>query len=92
MGSTYINLEFKRWLRRLLGDDHYRKLDPNPKFRNLGSHTVESEAMRKLMDTFNTHKEHFGPDSDDILMDLPFPLRDLHMPPTVNHGQIKIPR
>jgi hypothetical protein len=75
-----------------LRDENYRKLDPNIKFRNLGSHLVESEAMRRLMDDFNTHKEHFGPDSDDILIWLPAPLDGLHMPPVVNRGQLKIPR
>jgi hypothetical protein len=85
-------LEFKHWLRRLLRDDNYRRLDPNPRFRNLGSHTVETEAMRRLMEEFNSHKEHFGPDSDDILIQLPPPLDSLHMPPSVTHGQLKIPR
>jgi hypothetical protein len=84
-------LEFKRWLKRLLGDN-YRRLDPNPNFRNLGSHTVESDAMRKLMDKFNAYKEDFGPDSEDIVMRLPPPLSNLDMAPGVNNGKITIPR
>jgi hypothetical protein len=85
-------MEFKRWLRQLLTDEHYRKLDPDPEFRNLGSHTVERKAMRELMDAFNAHKENFGSGSDDIHMDLPDPLDSLDLPGRVDRGGIKIPR
>jgi len=44
------------------------------------------------MDKFNINKEHFGPESDDVIIELPSVLSDLQMPPVVTDGYLNIPR
>ncbi|KAF2473069.1 actin-like ATPase domain-containing protein [Lindgomyces ingoldianus] len=90
-GSIFINLEFKKWLRELIGDKHYQKLDPHMEMSKITSHAVEGRALRELMKNFNAQKEVFTKNyGRSISMDLPAPLENLDIPGKVNHGEITI--
>ncbi|KAF2127870.1 hypothetical protein P153DRAFT_432314 [Dothidotthia symphoricarpi CBS 119687] len=91
-GSIFINQKFKEWIRLLLGDEEYRKLDPNLDIGKNASHASETPAMRALMKKFDALKKHFGMDSRDLRLTLPDPVQDLNIPGRVNQGLITIPR
>lgn len=78
-GSTFVDLEFKRWLCKLIGVPHFRKLDPQLQIRNLVSHDMEGGKMRQLMTAFDILKTTFRPDSGEKRMKLPDPLHDLNI-------------
>ena len=90
-GSIFIDLAFKEWLRDLLGEDNYQRLDPNADSKNISSHTIEGKQMRELMGKFNLHKIHFKKGDRDKRLDLPHPLDNLNLDNKVRAGEITIP-
>lgn len=91
-GSIFVNLEFRKWLRQLLGDKNYQKLDPYMEMSKITSHATEGPALRDLMKAFDAWKRGFTKNfGRDIPIDLPAPLQDLDIPGKVNHGEITIP-
>ncbi|KAF2115771.1 hypothetical protein BDV96DRAFT_574453 [Lophiotrema nucula] len=90
-GSIFINIEFKRWLRRLIGDKYYSQLDPQLAANKISSHSTEGRAMRELMAAFDEHKVGFEGNNGQIFqMDLPNPLHNLNIPGIVDLGQITL--
>ncbi|KAF2188028.1 actin-like ATPase domain-containing protein [Zopfia rhizophila CBS 207.26] len=89
-GSIFIDMEFKKWLRSLIGDKNYQKLDPNTEANKISSHATEGEAMRILMKRFDALKKQFHSGSEDRHVDLPKPLHNLTIPGKVNSGEITI--
>lgn len=88
-GSTYIDLEFKNWLRRQIGGENYILLDPAYDGK-ISSHAAEGQSMRDLMKVFNREKARFESNSEDIIIELPWPLEDLNREPTVVAGELTI--
>ena len=81
-------MEFKKWLRALLGDKNYAKLDPQMAADKITSHSTEGDAMRKLMTAFNEHKIAFEGNTEEVYyMDLPYPLDNLTIPGRIDSGQ-----
>jgi hypothetical protein len=91
-GSVYIDLAFKNWLRDLIGEKNYEKLDPGSRGRKISSHAAEGADMRKLMKTFDVFKKKFNKEHRDMRMDLPGPLSNLDIAGKVNKGEITITR
>lgn len=91
-GSIFINQRFKEWIRMLLGDEEYRKLDPNLDIERNAAHASETPAMRALMKKFDALKKNFNMDSHEVRLTLPPPLQNLVIPDRVNQGLITIPR
>ncbi|KAF2249310.1 hypothetical protein BU26DRAFT_519428 [Trematosphaeria pertusa] len=90
-GSIFINLEFKKWLKRLIGEAKYRELDPDLDVDKNAAHAFETTSMRQLMRDFDTLKRDFQPNShQDFHLDLPHPLANLDIPDVVNKGEITI--
>lgn len=90
-GSVFINIEFQRWLRQLLGDRYYSQIDPGMGRTTIASHSIEGRAMRELMRDFDILKREFTGDTGQILqIDLPSPLDDLNIPGVVDFGQITL--
>jgi hypothetical protein len=89
-GSVFIDLAFKDWLRDLLGEDNYLKLDPTQARGKITSFDREGEQMRKLMGMFNILKRNFKKGYGDKHMTLPEPLNNLNMHNKVDLGQITI--
>jgi hypothetical protein len=56
----------------------------------IGSHSVEGQQMRELMQGFDRQKRKFNRDHRDIKMDLPHPLENLTKGNTVVGGEITI--
>jgi hypothetical protein len=48
--------------------------------------------MRAVMKKFVIHKELFKRDTEDIILDLPDPLKELTIPGRVKEGEIIIPK
>jgi len=90
-GSIFINMKFKKWLREILTDVHYRELDPNFEIDKLATHASETPAMRSLMKDFDVKKKHFTVASPDYQLELPFPLENLDIP-GVKQGLLTIKR
>jgi hypothetical protein len=89
-GSSFIDLEFKKWLYDLIGPEYYRKLDPRRFNFNSGSHDVESGQMRELMKKFDGIKRKFRSDYRNMRLDLPDPLHNLTIEGRVRGGEITI--
>ncbi|KAN0071932.1 hypothetical protein V8E54_009661 [Elaphomyces granulatus] len=89
-GSIFVDLAFKKWLRDILGDKYYQRLDPSQLDSKIGSHHVEGQRMRELMQGFDKHKRKFNRDHRDIKMDLPYPLHNLNKDNKVVGGEITI--
>jgi hypothetical protein len=86
-------MEFKKWLRDLIGPKNYQKIDPNTVMGKITSHAVEGKAMRNIMEQFDDRKERFeGPEDGDIHIQLPEPLNDLTIPGKVDEGGFDIPK
>ncbi|KAI9773911.1 MAG: hypothetical protein M1840_006137 [Geoglossum simile] len=88
-GSIFIDLAFKRWLRDLLGEKDYQKLDQGDLAHKISSHEIEGEEMRVLMHRFTLLKRRFWKGQRDMKMDLPSPLDDLNVDGVVG-GEITI--
>jgi hypothetical protein len=89
-GSIFVDLAFKKWLRGVLGDNYYQRLDPSELDPKIGSHHVEGQRMRELMQGFDKYKKKFNRDHRDIKMDLPYPLHNLNKDNKVVGGEITI--
>lgn len=86
-------MKFKDWLRSLIGDHHYRQIDPNLDLYKIASHGAESRAMRDLMKDFDDRKTLFHSSyGENIYIQLPEPLEDLDIPGKVNQGRITVTR
>jgi len=85
-------MEFKRWLRMILTDFNYRKLDPNVEIDESATYASETPAMRSLMEDFDLEKKHFTVGSSDCRIELPPPLQNLVIPGRVNQGLLTIKR
>ncbi|OAL29037.1 hypothetical protein AYO22_02473 [Fonsecaea multimorphosa] len=83
---------FKEWLRQMLGNKYYEKLDQNHDLQRISSHTCESKAMRQLMKSFDVLKKGFHKNNRDMALDLPPPLHNLTLDNRVDCGEIKITR
>jgi hypothetical protein len=90
-GSVFIDNAFKDWLRRILGDHHYRQLDPDSVGVMFGSYKSEGQGIRELMKAFIPRKERFRGTDSDVLLTLPEPLNNLTTNDrSVIEGQIRI--
>jgi hypothetical protein len=89
-GSISVDLAFKKWLREVLGERDYQKLDPSQLNSKIGSHSVEGRQMRELMHGFDKQKRKFNRSHRDIKMDLPSPLHNLNKDNMVVDGEITI--
>ncbi|KAF8851719.1 hypothetical protein BDZ45DRAFT_730704 [Acephala macrosclerotiorum] len=93
-GAIFINLAFKKWLRKLIGQDRYRELDQRDDAHlsdKISSHDSEGEMMRTLMKQFETKKRAFTAESGDVHIDLPECFHDWHIDDRVEEGEITIP-
>jgi len=71
-------MEFKKWLRELIGSENYSLIDRNTVMGKITSHIVEGKAMRRLMERFDAFKERFtGDEDEDFRWRLPHPLSKL---------------
>lgn len=94
-GAIFINLAFKKWLRKLIGKDRYRELDQRDDAHlsdKISSHDSEGEMMRTMMKQFETKKRAFTKDSGDVHIDLPECFHEWHVDDRVEEGEITIPR
>jgi hypothetical protein len=89
-GSIYIDEAFKRWLKKLIGDENYKELDPRNASQKISSHATEGKEMRALMKAFDSCKRKFSRDHRDMKMDLPEPLDDLSIGNQVVGGELTI--
>ncbi|PVH78397.1 hypothetical protein DL98DRAFT_590324 [Cadophora sp. DSE1049] len=89
-GSAYINLNFKRWLRRVIGEENYRALDPNSSSQQISAHAMEGKEMRQVMKRFEGLKKAFPRDNRPLKLDLPGPLSELNIPRRVSQGELTI--
>jgi hypothetical protein len=89
-GSIFINLAFKRWLRELVGESIYQKLDQGQLSHKISSHDAEGERMRILMKSFDALKRKFKRGHRDMKMDLPAPFHNLNLDSRVVGGEITI--
>jgi hypothetical protein len=85
-------LEFKKWLRGILTDEYYKKLDPNLDIEKFATHASETPAMRSLMKEFDLKKRTFGAHGSDCRLELPAPLDNHSIPDRVNQGLLTIRR
>ncbi|KAH7078751.1 hypothetical protein BKA63DRAFT_591475 [Paraphoma chrysanthemicola] len=88
-GSSFINKDFKKWLRRILKAE-YAKLDPITEDDDISAHATEGGAMRELMKAFDAHKKAFHQDSTEMHIDLPRPLHQSNIPGKVEQGDLSI--
>ncbi|KAI4955558.1 hypothetical protein J4E91_001419 [Alternaria rosae] len=91
-GSIFINMKFKKWLRKILTDVHYKELDPNFEIDKTATHASETPAMRSLMKDFDLKKKHFTAGSSGCKLELPPPLENLIIQGRVNQGLLTIKR
>ena len=91
-GSIFINMEFKKWLRKLLSREQYEKLDPNLDIEKFATHASETPSMRALMKEFDQKKRQFGLDGQGCQLELPEPLENISIPGRVNQGLLTIRR
>jgi len=89
-GSIFIDLEFKKWLRTVLGEGNYLLLDPDSEGQAITPYAREGRAMRHIMREFDLFKREFKNDGRDIKMDLPEPLNTLTIPGRVDEGELII--
>jgi hypothetical protein len=89
-GSAYIDINFKRWLNKILGEKYYRALDPHSARHNISAYITEGKLMRAVMKVFDGHKKRFSINARDVQLDLPAPLNRLNIPGKVSEGQVTI--
>jgi hypothetical protein len=76
----------------MLGEENYRRLDPNLDVDKDAFHASQSPAMRYLMEKFDERKQAFDRETGDFGIDLPEPLDALIIPGIVDQGLIIITR
>ncbi|KAH0556986.1 hypothetical protein GP486_005225 [Trichoglossum hirsutum] len=91
-GSAYIDVGFKGWLNKSIGDRHYRALDPKGASQQISAHTTEGGQMRQVMKAFDVHKKkfEFTNNAHELKLDLPEPLDKVNIPGRVLDGELKI--
>lgn len=89
-GSAFIDTEFKRWLRGVLGTSRYSELDPANARQRISAHTVESGPMRELIKRFEVQKKAFSSTSQDIKLELRGSLSGLNIEGRVKQGDLTI--
>lgn len=89
-GSSYIDQNFKRWLNRIIGDRHYRVLDPRSAGQQIGAHTMEGRHMRQVVKRFDEKKRLFSNKANEIHLDLPNPLNTLNITGRITQGDLRI--
>jgi len=87
-GSSYVDQNFKRWLKALLGDNYYQQLDPRNQIEDKYGSVFEGRGMRALMKQFDQLKRQFRRDQRDVFIDLPEPLSYLDIEGRVKSGEI----
>jgi hypothetical protein len=88
-GSNYIDLEFRRWLKEMIGEQNYMEIDPNTHLNTMYLHGMEGKAMRDLMKQFTRYKRKFNRKSKDMRLNLPTALSSLTTLGVLN-GEITI--
>lgn len=92
-GSAYVDAEFKRWLKEVLGDS-YGLLDPRGRRKRISPFAAESKEMRELVKAFQAHKNVFPQkDKKDINIFLPLPEGNLYRiikPGVLRDGELTI--
>lgn len=84
---------FQKWLRELIGDHEYKKLDPYIQAGKESSHTLVGEHMRELLKEFEQRKRSFAVNPvKDVPLDLTGDLANLKIRGKVDDGEIKIPQ
>jgi hypothetical protein len=95
-GSTFIDGNFKAWLKIMLGDRHYAILDERNASQKISSHATESGLMRKVMSEFDVLKKTFNPSRDKSSKKFDLPegtdLETLNVGDTVRDGVLTITR
>jgi hypothetical protein len=96
VGSSYIDANFKRWLRDTIGDEKYGTLDPNIGGEQV-TNTMEGALVRRLVKSFDQYKKTFSNTSPDVRFELPLPDRlpepkpkPIHVPGRVDRGILTI--
>lgn len=89
-GSDSINIQFKDWLRAVLGDIYYYELDPASLGEQVSQHIIEGKGMRGLMKGFIAMKRRFSKEQNEVYMNLPPPLDELDIPGRLIGGLLKI--
>ena len=95
-GSSYIDSNFKRWLRKTIGDDKYGTIDPNIAGKQ-ATNTMEGGLVRRLVKSFDQYKKTFSNTSPDVRFELPQPdplpeptPKPIHVPGRVDKGLLTI--
>lgn len=91
-GSIYIDNNFKKWLRKILGEVNYRELDPRNAGQKIGAHSTEGRRMREVMKEFDKFKRDFPKKNREMKMDLPEPLDKITIGTKVIEGELTITR
>ncbi|KAJ9663048.1 hypothetical protein H2198_001040 [Neophaeococcomyces mojaviensis] len=76
-GASYIDANFKRWLRKVIGPKNFRELDAGNAGQRISTHATESGPMRQLVKEFEVKKKSFSSATQTIKLDLPGPLSGL---------------
>jgi hypothetical protein len=87
-----VDKAFQNWLRELIGDQEYKKLDPYIQAGKAGSHALVGEHMRELLKVFELRKRSFALSPvKDVPLDLTGDLANLNIRGKVDGGEIRIP-
>lgn len=90
-GGSFVDANFKGWLRRAIGRENFAKLDKENALRPISTHTSESGPMRELMKRFDAKKKTFSNATQSIIrIDLPPPLDGLNVEGRVRDGELTI--
>lgn len=90
-GGSFVDANFKGWLRRAIRPENFAKLDKENALRPISTHTSESAAMRELMKRFDEKKRQFSSATTGLIkFDLPPPLDNLNVEGRVDKGELTI--
>lgn len=90
-GGSFVDANFKGWLRYTIGKENFAKLDKENALRPVSTHTSESGPMRELMKRFDAKKKTFSNATQGtIRIDLPPPLDGLNIEGRVRDGELMI--
>lgn len=87
-----IDTEFKRWLRKAIGEENYIQLDPAAEGQStINPHDMETGPMRTLIKSFFVAKSTFSNTKKNaISIELPDPLHKLRLGTRVDDGALII--
>lgn len=92
-GSSYIDLSFKQWLRKEIGEKNYNILDESSVGRRINMSSAEGGPLRMIMAAFEAHKKLFTRDTQaSFKIDLPPALQNLTVGTYVQDGELTITR